>query len=154
MLADFDQRREFEATLSDDRVRAIMVGDIAMSQRRYDDAIRAYRAADAERCVVCSLPSLARAYDMGGNADSTIAVLERYLQMPSHPVDRLVEDGFSRANAHRRLGELYQAKGIRDKATAHYTNFVDVWKGADAELQPLVKNARDQLAAMQRPAGG
>lgn len=153
MLAEFDRRREFEATLSDDRIRALMVGDIAMSQHRHEDAIRAYRAADVERCVVCSLPSLARAYDMGGNADSTIAVLERYLQLPSQPVERLVEDGFSLAGAHRRLGELYQAKGVRDKATAHYTRFVDLWKGADAELQPLVKSARDQLAAMQRPAG-
>ena len=153
MLAEFDRRREFEATLSDDRMRAMMLGDIAMAQRRFDDAVRAYRAADLERCVVCSLPSLARAYDLGGNVDSTIAVLERYIQLPSQPVERIIEDGYSLANAHRRLGELYQAKGITDKATAHYTRFVNLWNGADGDLQPQVRHARDQIAAMQRTGG-
>ena len=40
------------------------------------------------------------------------------------------------APAYRRLGELYEAKNDRVDALRAYGKFVDLWKNADADLQP------------------
>jgi tetratricopeptide (TPR) repeat protein len=127
-----------------------MLADVAMAEKRYDDAVNEYRAADEGSCTVCALPYIARAYDLAGNADSAAAVFERYLTLPSHPTGKLIEDRLSRAGAHKRLAELYDARGEREKAMSHYSSFVELWQNGDADLQPLVKQARDRLAALQR----
>ena len=45
----------------------------------------------------------------------------------------------------KRLGELYEAKGDKDNAIKQYTRFVELWKGADPELQPQVAEVRERL---------
>ena len=100
--------------------------------------------------MTCSYPTLARIYDLAGNADSAIAFFERYTSDPDEPVRLWDIDGFSLAGAHKRLGELYEAKGQREKAASHYAKFVDLWKGADPELQPHVREARERLRDLQR----
>ena len=40
-----------------------------------------------------------------------------------------------------RLGELYENAGDTKRATEYYGRFVDLWKNADAELQPRVAEA-------------
>jgi hypothetical protein len=51
----------------------------------------------------------------------------------------------------QRLGALYAARGDRAKAREYYGRFVDLWKDADPELQPLVVDAR---AALRQLSGG
>jgi hypothetical protein len=53
------------------------------------------------------------------------------------------------AGAHKRVGELYEAKGNRQKAAAHYLAFVGLWKNADPELQPAVTAVKQRLAHLQ-----
>jgi hypothetical protein len=53
------------------------------------------------------------------------------------------------AGVQKRLGELYEAKGNREKAAAHYLAFVDLWKNADPELQPAVTAVKQRLAHLQ-----
>jgi len=48
----------------------------------------------------------------------------------------------------RRLGELYEARGDRAKALEYYGRFVDLWKGADPELQPVVRDMRARAARL------
>jgi hypothetical protein len=36
------------------------------------------------------------------------------------------------------------------KVTSHYAAFVDLWKDADPELQPIVRRVREHLATIQR----
>ena len=48
----------------------------------------------------------------------------------------------------RRLGELYEARGDRDQAVEYYQRFIDLWRDADAELQPQVDDARQRLVAL------
>jgi hypothetical protein len=43
---------------------------------------------------------------------------------------------------------LYQAKGDRARAIAHYTAFVNLWKNADPDLQPQVAAARKKIAQL------
>ena len=136
--------------LGDEFQRATIAGDIALGEKRYDDAIRAYRVADQGPCVICATALLARAYDLAGDADSAIATFERYLTTPE--LDRFEHDAVFYAGAHKRLGELYEARGDRDKAASHYARFVELWKEADPELQPRVQDAKQRLARLQ--AGG
>ena len=79
-----------------------------------------------------------------------MAVLERYIETPTDPIDRAIEDAWSLAGSHKRLAELYDAKGDRAKAMTHYTRFVGLWKNADLDLQPHVQKARERLAQLQR----
>jgi tetratricopeptide (TPR) repeat protein len=150
MLAGLDSTRgqvdEFMFGINQHMIR----GDLAIAERRFDDAIREYRAAEPGGCLACPLPDLARAYDLAGQSDSAIAVLSRFV---SHPATAYGTIGWSFAGAHKRLGELYDAAGNRDNAMSHYASFVELWKNADAELQPQVKRARDRLQELQRGRG-
>jgi tetratricopeptide (TPR) repeat protein len=127
-----------------------MLGAIAMAEKRYDDAAHEYRLADAGTCIVCALPDLAKAYDLAGKADSAIAIFERYLKTPD--INRVAPDGLFAAASHKRLGELYEAKGDRANAIDHYETFVALWKNADPELQPQVADVRGRITRL-RPRG-
>jgi tetratricopeptide (TPR) repeat protein len=88
----------------------------------------------------------ANAMDRAGRADSAIALYERALGQPT------IFAVFYEVNwypfALRRLGELYEARGDRDEAIASYQKFIDLWRDADAELQPQVEDARRRLAGL------
>jgi tetratricopeptide (TPR) repeat protein len=149
MLAAFDKSRAAVRLPEDEAVRHRMVGHIAVAEKRYDDAVREYRAADVGQCAACALPNVARAYDLAGNADSAVAVFARYTAAPSTP-DRFEIDALALAGAHKRLGELYEAKGEREKAASQYAKFIELWKNADPELQPHVREVKEKLARLQR----
>jgi tetratricopeptide (TPR) repeat protein len=53
------------------------------------------------------------------------------------------------APAHRRQAEIYARRGQRDLAARHYRRFIELWSGADPELQPAVAEARRRLAEVQ-----
>jgi hypothetical protein len=48
---------------------------------------------------------------------------------------------------------MYEAKGNIDKALTHYSAFVDLWKNADPELQPRVRDVRGRIERLQRRRG-
>jgi tetratricopeptide (TPR) repeat protein len=125
--------------------RHAALGLIALAERQYDDAVREFRAADVGECVSCALPNIARAYDLGGHADSAIAVFARYTNAVFR--DPLT-DGLQLAGSHKRLGELYEAKGDRQNAAAHYAKFIELWTNADPELQPKVAEVQRRLARL------
>ena len=127
-----------------------LYGLISRAEGRYDDAIREFLSTDPGGCVECILPDVALAYDLAGNADSTIAVLTRFTEGRAMPMgDRSTWLPYSL----RRLGELHDAKGNIDQAVSFYAQFVELWKNADAELQPQVQKARDRMRELQRRRG-
>jgi tetratricopeptide (TPR) repeat protein len=128
-----------------------MVGDIALAERRYPDAVNEYRAADLAGCPVCALPLMGQAYDLAGNADSAIAVFSRAVNTPA--VFNNITDGLYLAGMYKRLGELYEAKSDRQNALSNYTKFVELWKNADPELQPKVAEVRAKIARLSRVEG-
>ena len=81
---------------------------------------------------------------------TVLALFLAYLNTRTDVIDRLIEDGISLAGSHKRLAELYDAKGNREKAMSHYSSFIDLWKNADADLQPHVQKAKERLAQLQR----
>ncbi len=50
--------------------------------------------------------------------------------------------------AYRRLGELNEQRGNRDKAVSYYNEFVELWKDADPELLPQVQDVRQRIAKL------
>ena len=61
---------------------------------------------------------------------------------------RSFEETATLGPTYKRLGELYQERGDTAKARDYYGRFVDLWKNADAELQPQVREVRQRLAKL------
>ena len=127
------------------------LGQIALASNKPAEALVFFRAADVTGCRVCVLPLIGQSYDLLGNADSTMAVFNRYLDTPAF--DRGFTDGIFMPGIHKRLGELYEAKGDRQQALSHYMKFAELWKNADPELQPKVAEVRAKIARLSRVEG-
>ena len=54
------------------------------------------------------------------------------------------------APAELRSAEINDRLGRREQAARHYARFVELWAGADAVHQPLVRRARDRLALLSQ----
>ncbi len=155
-----------EAALTDSASRASAApglhqirGMIALADHHPLDAVTEFRAGDrvvdgpADGCTVCLFFVLGQAYDQAGMIDSAIANLERFVRTPY--VNRLSQarDGYFLAGSFKRLGELYEGKGDSKNAISNFQRFIDLWKDADPELQPKVREVRDRLARLQRSGG-
>ena len=123
-------------------------GIAAMAAGRPADAIPMFREADRTYaiCDRCAMIRLGRAFDLAGERDSAIVYLQRFVDTP-HPF--LFEDQDWLAGSYKRLGELYEAARDLPKAAANLEKFVALWKDADPELQPKVRDARDRLARIR-----
>ncbi len=97
-----------------------------------------------------TLAAVGLAYDRSGEADSAIVLYEQavneYSFVPFGPAEWL-------PRIHYRLGELYEARGDVDKAIANYARFVNLWRDADAALQPQVREASRRLERVRAGRG-
>ena len=114
---------------------------LASADTLYDGA-----AADCESCMI---PELARAYDLSGRVDEAIAMLERYVNN-TYGFRFVNTDPYYLGPSLERLGQLYEQKGNGAKAALYDKRFIDLWKNAEAELQPRVAEARRRLAKVSR----
>jgi tetratricopeptide (TPR) repeat protein len=55
-----------------------------------------------------------------------------------------------RAPSQLRQAELYERGGNNKQAAQHYARFVELWRHADPQFQPLVETARKRLAMLTR----
>jgi len=85
------------------------------------------------------------AFERAGMADSAIVVYEHY--MNAAPVWE--QDAFKLVWVLEHVAALYEGKGDRRKARAVYSRVAELWKDADAELQPRVAHARERAAALR-----
>ena len=133
-----------------DKVSYGASGDILFGEGRITDAVAAYqRWPEVGECGECGFFfEIAIAYDRIRQDDSAAAFYERVVATPA--LARVIDDASTLGPTLRRLGELYQARGDRAKAVEYYTRFADLWKSADAGLQPEVARAR---AAIKRLEG-
>jgi DNA-binding SARP family transcriptional activator len=60
-----------------------------------------------------------------------------------------VDDLMYLAPSHLRRGQIYERVGDRERAIAHYTRFIRLWKDCDPEFRPLVVEAEQALARLQ-----
>jgi len=121
-------------------------GDIAMAEGRYHDAVDAYRAGvESGTCFDCSPHAIGLAYDRLDLVDSAIAVYQSAIDTTT--VLRFLREVQWLGPTYKRLGELYED---RDRQTAldYYARFVDLWREADPELQPVVEEVRQRMVEL------
>jgi eukaryotic-like serine/threonine-protein kinase len=117
---------------------------IAFAEGRAGDAISGLRAVlDDSPCPVCALPLLGRAYEQAAQPDSAIAVYTRYVETPW--LARIGNDSMELARILVALGALHEDRGDRVQAARYYAAFVDLWRDAEAPLQPRVQEAQRAL---------
>jgi tetratricopeptide (TPR) repeat protein len=127
-----------------DANRRWTLGAIAMAEEQpWQGEIEIRVAADGHPCPICALPDLARAYEVAGKADSAIATYERYINSPWQR--RYETDGTELGFAMKQLGELYQRQNDRVRSATHYKALLQLWRNADAELEPLVSDVKRRL---------
>lgn len=131
----------------------------------YDDAMLAYargqyalaadklRESDRRANPRTDILNAARftVFDRLGQTDSALAIGEHFLSQPH--VSRVSQDAMFQATIRQRLGEMYEARGNVAKALEHYDAFVQLWQGADPELQPRVRDVRGRAERLRRRRG-
>ena len=129
-----------------DGARDYALASIAFARGDYRTALTGYRQAHRGfRCFLCTAFDEGRTFEKLGEPDSAITQYERFVNR--HNTDPENREFFLAA-ALRRLGEMYESKGRRDKALEYYGRFVDLWKNADPEFQPLVADIRKRMAEL------
>lgn len=124
------------------------LGATEQAEGRRMDAVSTLRRSDAVYfCTTCTLPDLARAYELIGARDSAIVVYQRYVTTPWSEWQNALGD--FRVTAYGRLGALHEARGDTAEALAAYDQVVRLWTQADVELQPVVADARRHAASLR-----
>jgi tetratricopeptide (TPR) repeat protein len=141
-VADEKERRDPPAGWHD------AMGMIALAEGRFDDALQARRRARDESgsCVLCNLFDFAEIHDRAGRPDSAVAYYEQWVNLKTW--GRLGWDSNLLWLARRRLGELYEARGDKERALAYYGDLLEQWKNADAELQPILVDVKARMARL------
>ena len=123
------------------------IADVAAARGDYRGAIAGERTMRAIwGCPDCGLFEIAAAFAKLGQADSARYYYEQLL---SHKgAYALLGDVTHQAATYQHLGELYEQAGDRKKAIDNYLKLVDLWKNADPELQPIVKDAHARIARL------
>ncbi len=132
--------------------RAFHAAHVALAEERWDDAIPLLHEADRRLSIYFRYAhvQIGRAHDLAGRPDSAITYLQRYVDTPDPNPG---EDGQWLARTHKRLGELYEAKGDTPKAIEHFARFVNLWRNAEPELQPQVREVSQRLERLRAGRG-
>ena len=146
---DYLARSGFTGTLqpwTDLQIYSAVAGIAAVEGDR-DAALRHIRTGIDTNCPRCEEAVAGRIFDQAGQADSALAAYERYLSTPS--LDRIFVDAWLLGPTLKRVGELYEERNDRARAARAYTHLLQLWENADADLQPVVGEARRRLAMLQ-----
>ncbi len=128
----------------------LLEGQVFESQGKLSEALDAYR--DAGRlvstllCRQCADFYVGRVLDRMNQPDSALAAYDRAVNTPG--LGRNAGEATLLGPTLRRMGELYEARGERDKAKEYYSRFVALWRDADSDLQPAVQDVRARLAQL------
>ncbi len=146
IAASFERSRREVTRITDAEDRHVLAASALLAERRYGEAAAEFRAGDQGTCTTCALPHIAQSYDLAGQVDSALAVYERYFA--ADDPFRFNIDQYFLAAARKRAGELYEARGDRQKALTHYLAFIRLFERADPELQPRVAEVRARVARL------
>jgi tetratricopeptide (TPR) repeat protein len=101
----------------------------------------------AATCSYCVDPPMAVAFERAGMADSALVYLQRWADAGENIWEAGVYWDWAPV-AYFRLGELYEARGDRTRAVDYYGRFTELWREADPEFQPKVKDIRRRIAEL------
>jgi tetratricopeptide (TPR) repeat protein len=125
-------------------------GQVYESQGKLPEALEAYRDAGRlvtlAQCRQCADFYVGRVLDRMNQPDSALAAYDRAVNTPG--LGRNADEATVLAPALRRMGELYEARGEREKAKEYYNRFVALWRDADSDFQPAVQDIKARLARL------
>jgi serine/threonine-protein kinase len=122
-------------------------GYLALADERPGEAIASFRAIREAGCAVCGDWDLGLAYERAGMADSALAAFTR-AAAPEGTGWSTVERAWGLAPSLKRLGELYEARGDRERASEAYRRFLELWRDPDPVLQATVREVQSRLARL------
>jgi tetratricopeptide (TPR) repeat protein len=145
--------KEYESAVPEgirrgDVFRLAAEGFTAMAEGNYREAVSSFQGwYDESGCNNCALFNMGRAYELAGKQDSALAMYERVASAPRELF--ATEDlSWTLAPTYRRLGELYEERGEREKALEAYGKFTTLWAQADPSLQPQVREVKARMAKL------
>ncbi len=123
-------------------------GDVSLAEGRLDDAFAefAWARETATACDLCYLPELGEAHFRARDWIGARTALEGYVG--ARQLYRFGSDAVNLGHVLYRLGQVYEELADTARAADHYRRFVDLWQGADPELQPRVERARAAIARL------
>ncbi len=127
-------------------------GWLALAEGRPRDAVAGFLAVEQAGCPGCGKWELGVAWERLQEPDSAIAAY----QAAANPAGNgwvLFERAWGLAPSLKRLGELFEERGDRARATEAYGRFVALWKDADPQLQPAVREVQQRLARLAGEGG-
>ena len=126
--------------------------NLALASGNPGDAIGFLRETDRQLLELerTHYSDMGYAFDLAGEADSAIVYYERFLDRKLTDIEI---DPPTLTAVYKRLAELHDAAGNHDRAISNYQAFVELWKNADPELQPMVQRARARAAELARRRG-
>jgi tetratricopeptide (TPR) repeat protein len=120
---------------------------LSMKKESLSEGLAAFRKAAAV-CAYCAEAPLGLAFERAGMADSALAHYQHWADVGEQIWEAGVYYHWAPL-AYFRLGELYQAKGDTLKAVDYYGRFTELWREADPEFQPKVKEVRLRIADLK-----
>jgi tetratricopeptide (TPR) repeat protein len=142
------QAREWNPPLGRSR---FVEGQVLEAEGRLPEALAAYRdyvamPISGTYCRICGNFYVGRVFDRMNQPDSALAAYDRAVNTPM--LDRGGDQATVLGPTLRRMGELYEARGDREKAKEYYSRFVALWRDADSDLQPSVQEIKSRLAKL------
>lgn len=135
-------------------------GIIDAHEGRLQDAVTELRRAQSRAdCRACLGVLRGQVFEAASMPDSALAAYEAYIQTPwsdrfeEGPRYRYPNDPLVLARAEERAAMLADRLGKRRIARLYYARFVQLWKNADASLQPRVRAAERRLRQLSAAAG-
>jgi eukaryotic-like serine/threonine-protein kinase len=148
LLAEYDREMPPDMRGDDRAGLAAARAAIAYADGDFAEASRHLRLAeDIDICQRCVNFALAVVFDRAEQPDSAFARYQRYLAMPA--ARALWIDNIALAHVHERLAELLFERGDTEGAALHAARFVDLWREADPELQPRVREKQQFLQRLR-----
>ena len=128
----------------------LLQGQVFESEGKLPEALEAYhdagRLVSTLQCRQCADFYVGRVLDRMNQPDSALAAYDRAVNTPG--LGRNAGQATVLGPTLRRMGELYEARGERDKAKEYYSRFVALWRDADSDFQPAVQDVKARLAQL------
>jgi len=121
-------------------------GEIALSAGQNERAIELLSQSEKENRNGLNEEALAHAYHQSGNVDKAISAYEEMLHGPNRSLGWEAQQRW--LEARYALALDYATRGDKQKARETLATFLNLWKGADANL-PLLKQAKAEYAKLQ-----
>jgi tetratricopeptide (TPR) repeat protein len=147
LLEDFNRNRGNAPARVWEFLKQTARGEVlSLRKETLPEAITAFRKASVT-CSYCVEPQMALAFEQAGMPDSALAHFQHWADLGENVWEVGIYWHWAPV-AYFKLGELYEAKGEKTKAVDFYGRFTNLWREADPEFQPRVKEARRRIAAL------